>query len=195
ILAITIKRDKGDHHENHAYGRLLRLALRLVRQHQLHHLDPHGAGGAFLLSLSSPGLRPGRRQQPRFQSDSCRHGQCRPLQPVSFSGLQGDIMFNADVEDLKVTRFFETSARVLLSLLIMAIFCAILIGIGYTFYDLRLVLQSGFHDFSRKILVDALTVLAMVEVLRTALAYFTEGRVKVTYIIDTVIVTVLTEVM
>jgi len=104
-------------------------------------------------------------------------------------------MFNADVDDLKITRFFETSARVLLSLLIMAIFCAILIGIGFTFYDLRLVLRTGFHDFFRTILVDALTVLAMVEVLRTALAYFTEGRVKVTYIIDTVIVTVLTEVM
>jgi len=104
-------------------------------------------------------------------------------------------MFHAEVEDLKVTRFFETSARVLLSLLIMAIFCAILIGIGYTFYDLRLVLVAEFHDFFRRILVDALTVLAMVEVLRTALAYFTEGRVKVTYIIDTVIVTVLTEVM
>jgi len=104
-------------------------------------------------------------------------------------------MFSADVVDLKITRFFETSARVLLSLLIMAIFCAILIGIGFTFYDLRLVLTSEFHDFFRKILVDALTVLAMVEVLRTALAYFTEGRVKVTYIIDTVIVTVLTEVM
>ena len=104
-------------------------------------------------------------------------------------------MYNADVEDLKITRFFETSSRVLLSLLILAIFCAILIGIGYTFYDLRLVLQAEFHDFFRRILVDALTVLAMVEVLRTALAYFTEGRVKVTYIIDTVIVTLLTEVM
>lgn len=104
-------------------------------------------------------------------------------------------MFNADIEDIRITRFFETSARVLLSLLIMAIFSAILIGIGYTFYDLRLVLQFEFHDFFRKILVDALTVLAMVEVLRTALAYFSEGRVKVTYIIDTVIVTVLTEVM
>lgn len=104
-------------------------------------------------------------------------------------------MYNAAVEDLKITRFFELSSRVLLSLLILAIFCAILIGIGYTFYDLRLVLQSEFHDFFRKILVDALTVLAMVEVLRTALAYFTEGRVKVTYIIDTVIVTLLTEVM
>lgn len=104
-------------------------------------------------------------------------------------------MFNAEVEDLRITRFFETSARVLLPLLIMAIFCAILIGIGYTFYDLRLVFQTEFHDFFKKILVDALTVLAMVEVLRTALAYFSEGRVKVTYIIDTVIVMILTEVM
>jgi uncharacterized membrane protein (DUF373 family) len=104
-------------------------------------------------------------------------------------------MFNADIEDLRITRFFETSARVLLSMLIMAILCAILIGIGCTFYDLRLIFQSEFHDFFRKILVDALTVLAMVEILRTALAYFSEGRVKVTYIIDTVIVTVLTEVM
>ena len=40
-----------------------------------------------------------------------------------------------------------------------------------------------------------LTVLALVEILRTALAYLSEGRVKVTYIIDTVIVTVLTEAM
>ncbi len=104
-------------------------------------------------------------------------------------------MFNADIEDLKISRFFETSARVLLSFLIMAIFCAILAGIGYTFYDLRLVLQVEFHQFFKTIIVDMLTVLAMVEVLRTALAYFTEGRVKVTYIIDTVIVTILTEVM
>lgn len=40
-----------------------------------------------------------------------------------------------------------------------------------------------------------LTVLAIVEILRTALAYFTEGRVKVTYIIDTVLVTILTEIL
>ena len=104
-------------------------------------------------------------------------------------------MFNADIVDLKISRFFETSARVLLSFLIMAIFCAILAGIGYNFYDLRLVLRLEFHYFFKTIIVDMLTVLAMVEVLRTALAYFTEGRVKVTYIIDTVIVTILTEVM
>ena len=104
-------------------------------------------------------------------------------------------MWREEAIDLKITRFFEGSARVLLSLLIFVIMLAILAGIGCTFYDLRLVLKEDFHAAFKSILVDMLTVLAMVEVLRTALAYFTEGRVKVTYIIDTVIVTVLTEVM
>lgn len=104
-------------------------------------------------------------------------------------------MWKEEAIDLKITRFFEGSARVLLSLLIFAIMLAILAGIGCTLYDLRLVLNGDFHSAFKSILVDMLTVLAVVEVLRTALAYFTEGRVKVTYIIDTVIVTVLTEVM
>ncbi|HEY5522931.1 MAG TPA: phosphate-starvation-inducible PsiE family protein [Desulfuromonadaceae bacterium] len=104
-------------------------------------------------------------------------------------------MWKEETIDLKITRFFESSARVLLSFLIMVIMLAILAGIGCTFYDLRLVLNGDFHAAFRSILVDMLTVLAVVEVLRTALSYFTEGRVKVTYIIDTVIVTVLTEVM
>jgi len=104
-------------------------------------------------------------------------------------------MWREEAIDLKITRFFESSARVLLSLLILVIMLAILAGIGCTFYDLRLVLTGDYHAAFKSILVDMLTVLALVEVLRTALAYFTEGRVKVTYIIDTVIVTVLTEVM
>jgi len=104
-------------------------------------------------------------------------------------------MWKEDVIDLSVSRFFEMSARVVLSLLIVSILMAILAGIGYTVYDMRLIFQQSFHEAFKTILVDMLTVLAIVEVLRTALAYFTEGRVKVTYIIDTVIVTVLTEVM
>lgn len=104
-------------------------------------------------------------------------------------------MWKEDVIDLKITRFFEISARALLSLLIVAILLAIMAGIAWTFYDLRLIFRHDFHGAFRTILVDVLTVMAIVEVLRTALAYFTEGRVKVTYIIDTVMVTVLTEVM
>ena len=104
-------------------------------------------------------------------------------------------MWKEDLIDMSAARFFETSARVVLSLLIVAILLAILAGIGCTFYDLRLIFQESFHVAFKTVMVDMLTVLAIVEVLRTALAYFTEGRVKVTYIIDTVIVTVLTEVM
>ena len=104
-------------------------------------------------------------------------------------------MWKEEVLDLKLTRFFELSARALLSLLIGAILVAILSGVIYTWYDLRLIFRMDFLGAFKTILVDMLTVLALVEVLRTALAYFSEGRVKVTYIIDTVIVTVLTEVM
>ena len=104
-------------------------------------------------------------------------------------------MWKEDVIDLKLTRFFEVSARALLSLLVTAILVAILAAVIYTFYDMRLIVQTAFLGAFRTILVDILTVLALIEVLRTALAYFSEGRVKVTYIIDTVIVTILTEVM
>jgi uncharacterized membrane protein (DUF373 family) len=106
-------------------------------------------------------------------------------------------MWGTDTEtiDGRLNLFFEKSARALLSLLIVAILLAILAGIIYTFYDLRLIMTLPFHVAFKALLVDILTVLAIVEILRTALAYFSEGRVKVTYIIDTVMVTVLTEVM
>jgi uncharacterized membrane protein (DUF373 family) len=104
-------------------------------------------------------------------------------------------MWKDETLDLRLTRFFEISARAVLSLFIVAILLAALTGIGCTLFDLRLVFVTGFHGAFKAILVDMLTVLAVVEILRTALAYFTEGRVKVTYIIDTVMVTVLTEVM
>jgi uncharacterized membrane protein (DUF373 family) len=104
-------------------------------------------------------------------------------------------MWETETIDSRLNAFFEKSARALLSLLIVAILIAIFAGVVYTFYDLRLILDLPFHAAFKAILVDILTVLAIVEILRTALAYFSEGRVKVTYIIDTVMVTILTEVM
>ncbi|GAW67867.1 phosphate-starvation-inducible E-like protein [Geoanaerobacter pelophilus] len=104
-------------------------------------------------------------------------------------------MWKEDIVDLKLTRFYEMSTRVVLSFLILSILFAIVAGIGCAIYDLRLIFETDFHSAFKTIMVDLLTVLAIIEVLRTALAYFSEGRVKVTYIIDTVIVTVLTEVM
>jgi len=97
--------------------------------------------------------------------------------------------------DQRLTRWFETSAQALLFLFIVAILLTILAGSLYTLYDLHLIITQGFHHAFKPLLVDMLTVLAVIEILRTAMAYFTERRVKVTYIIDTVMVTVLTEAM
>lgn len=96
--------------------------------------------------------------------------------------------------------FFEQSIRALLCMLLLALLGTIAAGVARTFADLWHSLHTLFHGESLEhgfkwILVDVLTVLAIVEVYRTAMTYFSEGRVKVTYIIDTVLVAVLTEVM
>jgi predicted negative regulator of RcsB-dependent stress response len=53
-------------------------------------------------------------------------------------------MWREETIDLKITRAFEASARVLLSLLVVAVLLAILAGIGWTFYDQRLAVQPVF---------------------------------------------------
>ena len=96
--------------------------------------------------------------------------------------------------------WFELISRILLWFLILAILGSIAAGIARALLDLRGALigvATGRHlpDPNQAVLVDVLGVLAMVEVFRTAMTYFIEGRVKVTYIIDTVLVAVLTELL
>lgn len=43
--------------------------------------------------------------------------------------------------------------------------------------------------------MDTLIILAIVEVFKTTLTYFSEGRVKVTFIVDTILVVMLTEII
>jgi uncharacterized membrane protein (DUF373 family) len=95
----------------------------------------------------------------------------------------------------RVFPIFKLSARVQLCMLIVATLTTIFSGTFYTFYDFRLIFQKDFNSAIRIILIVMLSVLAIVEILRTALVYFTEGRVKVTYIIDAVLVTILTEIL
>ena len=64
-----------------------------------------------------------------------------------------------------------------------------------TFLDLRLLLSANLEVALRHIIVDALTLLAVVEVLKTTLTYCSDGRVRVTFIVDTVLVVMLTEII
>lgn len=82
-----------------------------------------------------------------------------------------------------------------LSLLIVTILLALAGGVVRTFLDLRLLLNQPVEVALRHILLETLMLLAVVEVLKTTLTYFSEGRVKVTFIVDTILVVMLTEVI
>lgn len=94
----------------------------------------------------------------------------------------------------------ETLCRTLLSLLLMVILAGMAYGVALAAFDLLaaggdLLSGHGLHEALKKLVVNVLMVLAVVELFRTVKAYFSEGRVKVTYIIDTVLVVVITEIM
>ena len=94
-----------------------------------------------------------------------------------------------------ITRAWEAGTRCILSLLTLTILIGLAGGVIKTFLDLRLLLSADVEVALRQVLVDTLTLLAVVEVLKTTLAYCSEGRVRVTFIIDTVLVVMLTEMI
>ena len=93
------------------------------------------------------------------------------------------------------TNFWVKGIKLVLSLLILTILAALTGGVVKTFLDLRLLLDNPLEVALRQVIVDTLTLLAVVEVFKTTLTYFAEGRVKVTFIVDTILVVMLTEVI
>ena len=93
------------------------------------------------------------------------------------------------------TTFWVKGIKFVLSLLILTILAALLGGVVKTFLDLRLLWDNPVEVALRHIIVDTLILLAVVEVFKTTLTYVTEGRVKVTFIVDTILVVMLTEVI
>lgn len=94
-----------------------------------------------------------------------------------------------------LTLLWEKGTQAVLSLLIVTILVGLAGGVIKTFLGLRLLLTADIDLGLRHLIVNTLMLLAVVEVLKTTLAYFSEGRVRVTFIVDTVLVVMLTEVI
>lgn len=95
----------------------------------------------------------------------------------------------------ELTTLWEKGTQAVLSLLIVTILVGLAGGVIKTFIGLKLLLTSDIDLGLRHLIVNTLMLLAVVEVLKTTLAYFSEGRVRVTFIVDTVLVVMLTEVI
>lgn len=101
----------------------------------------------------------------------------------------------ARLVETDLASLWTTGIRLVLSLLVLTILLALAGGVVKTFLDLRLLLHSTVDVALRHVIVDTLILLAVVEVFKTTLTYLTEGRVRVTFIVDTILVVMLTEVI
>lgn len=95
----------------------------------------------------------------------------------------------------KRTIQFILIIRSLLSLLIFLILTAFLIGIVKIFLDFSHIFEQNIEVFVRQIIVDSVMLLALIEVLRIAMSYLHDGRVRIRYIVDTVLIVLLNEVV
>lgn len=96
---------------------------------------------------------------------------------------------------MDLTAWWIKSIKFVLSFLILTILLALTGGVIKTLLDLKLLLHNPVEVALRQIIIDTLLLLAVVEVFKTTLTYFSEGRVKVTFIVDTILVVMLTEVI
>ena len=99
------------------------------------------------------------------------------------------------VIDMDLTELWMKAIKSVLSLLILTILIALTGGVIKTFLDIKLLMSVPVEVGLRQIIVDTLILLAVVEVFKTTLTYFSEGRVKVTFIVDTILVVMLTEII
>ena len=96
---------------------------------------------------------------------------------------------------MDLTKLWMKGIKLVLSLLILTILAALTGGVVKTFLDIGLLFHNAVEVALRQVIVDTLILLAVVEVFKTTLTYFSEGRVKVTFIVDTILVVMLTEVI
>jgi uncharacterized membrane protein (DUF373 family) len=94
-----------------------------------------------------------------------------------------------------LTHFWMKGIKVVLSLLIITILLGLTGGVFRIFLNLQALFSHPIEQTLRHLIVDTLIILAIVEVFKTTLTYFPEGRVKVTFIVDTILVVMLTEII
>jgi len=116
-----------------------------------------------------------------------------PQPPLAWLNKRASVLGHILHTDMNL--IWVQGIKVVLSLLIVTILTAIAGGVLRTFLELHLLFTSPLEIALRQVIVNTLILLAIVEVFKTTLTYFSEGRVKVTFIVDTILVVMLTEVI
>jgi uncharacterized membrane protein (DUF373 family) len=95
----------------------------------------------------------------------------------------------------RLTVSYATGIRLVLNLLLVIIVCALIVGIIKAAIDLAGSLHNPLEAILQSVLLDVVFILALVEVTITVLGYLKDGRVHVRYIVDTVLIIMLNEIV
>ena len=90
---------------------------------------------------------------------------------------------------------FPHIVKLLARLLIGVVLLGFLIGVGKTIFDLQILIYGTIEDGLRKMLLNVIMLFAVIEVVRIGLSYLRDGRVRVRYVVDTVLIIMLNEIM
>jgi uncharacterized membrane protein (DUF373 family) len=95
----------------------------------------------------------------------------------------------------KVSVIFGTAIRLVLNILVFIISIALIVGVYKSGYDLITNLNKPLDAILQKMLLDVVFIVALVEITITILGYLKEGSVHVRYIVDTILIIMLNEVV
>ncbi|HSX42506.1 MAG TPA: phosphate-starvation-inducible PsiE family protein [Candidatus Saccharimonadales bacterium] len=91
--------------------------------------------------------------------------------------------------------WLSTFIRLALNVLLIVPICALVVGIGKAGIDLFHALRQPLDVILQNVLLDTVFILAVVEITITLLGYLKDGRVHVRYIVDTILIIMLNEIV
>jgi uncharacterized membrane protein (DUF373 family) len=90
---------------------------------------------------------------------------------------------------------YPNLVRLLTGLLLVALALWMLAGVVQILWSIKDIFSGHWAAAAEHVIVNSLVILAMLEVVRTLQAYLTLGRVRVTFILDTALVVLISELM
>lgn len=91
--------------------------------------------------------------------------------------------------------YFSTFIRFLLNILLVIIVIALVVGVIKAGYDLLTTLHDPLEKVLQRMLLDVVFIVALIEITITVLGYLKDGYVHVRYIVDTVLIIMLNEIV
>jgi uncharacterized membrane protein (DUF373 family) len=96
---------------------------------------------------------------------------------------------------LHITVFFSTLLRFVLNALLVVLCMALVFGVIKSGIDLYTSLHEPLEQVLQEILLDAVFIIALLEISITILGYLKDGSVHVRYIVDTILIIMLNEIV